>query len=170
MFSFAGWFYPSQALIQSQNDASAIAKLLYPQLLDKVRCRVCDVSFRQLWKIATAVLSESLTSKVGMCGGTIAPGELGKCPYASKLLALEGSCFFVFFFFVAHLWTLDMPTFVGGTCSCPGGCVGDVPNDCAVVKGSDIVQQEEEEFEDEDEEGKEKAAPAAGGGWFSGWF
>ncbi len=61
-----------------------------------------------------------------------------------------------------------MPTFVGGTCSCPGGCVGDVPNDCAVVKGSDIVQQEEEEFEEgEEEDGK---AAAGGGGWFSGWF
>jgi hypothetical protein len=63
-----------------------------------------------------------------------------------------------------------MPTFVGGTCSCPGGCVGDVANDCSTVKGSDIVQQEEEEFEDEDEEEKGKAAAAGGGGWFSGWF
>lgn len=53
--------------------------------------------FKQLWKIATMVLSESLTSKVGMCGGTIVAGELGKCPWASKHLAVE-----------------DMPTFVGG--------------------------------------------------------
>jgi hypothetical protein len=112
---FSGWFYPSQALIQSQNDASAIAKLLYPQLLDKgVFRRICfrclnftfcfqvivlnaPWFFKQLWKIATMVLSESLTSKVGMCGGTIVPGELGKCPWASKHLAVE-----------------DMPTFVGG--------------------------------------------------------
>lgn len=121
----SGWFYPSQALIQSQNDASAIAKLLYPQLLDKGKqktkyelllfrfvtvfhCQVIILNapwfFKQLWKIATMVLSESLTSKVGMCGGTIVPGELGKCPWASKHLAVE-----------------DMPTFVGGDrydCSC----------------------------------------------------
>ena len=106
--SSPGWFYPSQALIQSQNDASAIAKLLYPQLLDKAKtCALHRVLlsrsfsrqviiinapwfFRQLWKIATAVLSESLTSKVGMCGGTIVAGELGKCPYASKHVATEG--------------------------------------------------------------------------------
>ena len=62
-----------------------------------------------------------------------------------------------------------MPTFVGGTCSCPGGCVGDVPNDCAVVKGSDIVQQEQEELE-EDDEGAEEQKGGGGGGWFSGWF
>lgn len=64
----------------------------------------------------------------------------------------------------------DALFFCAGTCSCPGGCVGDVPNDCTTVKGSDIIQQEEEEFgseEEDDEEGK----PAAGtGGWFSGWF
>ena len=115
-FANQGWFYPSQALIQSQNDASAIAKLLYPQLLDKgepereekngkfclnpvltVIILNAPWFFKQLWKIATMVLSESLTSKVGMCGGTIVPGELGKCPWASKHLAVE-----------------DMPTFVGG--------------------------------------------------------
>jgi hypothetical protein len=53
-----------------------------------------------------------------------------------------------------------------GTCSCPGGCVGDVPNDCTTVKGSDIIQQTEEELgseEEEEEEGKPQ-------GWFSGWF
>lgn len=153
-FANQGWFYPSQALIQSQNDASAISKLLYPQLLDKVIILNAPWFFKQLWKIATMVLSESLTSKVGMCGGTIVPGELGKCPWASKNLALE-----------------DMPTFVGGTCSCPGGCVGDVPNDCTTVKGSDIIEQEEEEYEEEEEEAADGSGkPAASGGWLSGWW
>lgn len=150
-FAHQGWFYPSQALIQSQNDASAISKLLYPQLLDKVIIINAPWFFKQLWKIATMVLSESLTSKVGMCTGTITPGKLMECPWASKNLRPE-----------------DMPTFVGGTCECEGGCVGDVPNDHCTVKGIDLVAQEEEEWSEE--EGEEEAAPAAGGGWFSGWF
>ena len=62
-FAHQGWFYPSQSLIQSQNDASAISKLLYPQLLDKVIIINAPWFFKQLWKIATMVLSESLTSK-----------------------------------------------------------------------------------------------------------
>ena len=62
-FAHQGWFYPSQSLIQSQNDASAISKLLYPQLLDKVIIINAPWFFKQLWKIATMVLSESLLSR-----------------------------------------------------------------------------------------------------------
>jgi hypothetical protein len=164
-FNHQGWFYPSQALIQSQNDASAISKMLYPQLLDKVIIINAPWFFKQLWKMATMVLSESLTSKVGMCTGTIEPGKLSECPWASK-----------------HLRPEDMPTFVGGTCSCPDGCVGkeevisiilwisngwfasgDVSNDCSEVKGIDLVAQEEEEWTEES--GEEEEA-----GWFGGWF
>ena len=149
-FAHQGWFYPSQSLIQSQNDASAVSKLLYPQLLDKVVILNAPWFFKQLWLLATSVLSTSLTSKVGMCQGTIEPGKIGDCPWASKRFRAE-----------------DMPTFVGGTCECEGGCIGDVPNDHSIVIGSDIVVQEEEEW-DEEEDGEEGAPADAG--WFGGWF
>jgi hypothetical protein len=38
-------------------------------------------------------------------------GDISKCPYASKNIRVE-----------------DIPTFLGGTCNCPGGCCG-VPNE-----------------------------------------
>jgi hypothetical protein len=143
-----GWFVPSQTLITSQNDASNIAKSLYPQLLEKVIIINAPWFMAQLWKIATMVLSESLTGKASMCGGTIAEGELMKCPYASKNINIA-----------------DLPTFVGGTCNCKGGCVGGVPNDCTTMKGLD--EDEVESDGDEEEEKKADAKPAEGGGWFS---
>ena len=87
-----------------------------------------------------------------MCTGTIEPGKLMECPWASKYMRPE-----------------DMPTFVGGTCECEGGCVGDVPNDCSTVCGIDLVAQEEEEWEEEEGDENEEGG-GGGGGWFGGWF
>ena len=102
-FAHQGFFYPSNALISSQNEASAISKLLYPQLLEKVIIVNAPWFFQQIWKIGMMVLSASLTSKVGMCMGTIEPGKLGDCPWAS-----------------VHLKIDEVPSFVGGKCQCEG--------------------------------------------------
>lgn len=43
--------------------------------------------------------------KVKLCGGDIVSGNIEDCPMAKKLVPLE-----------------NVPTFLGGKCSCPGGC------------------------------------------------
>ena len=40
-------------------------------------------------------------------------GDVSTCPYATKLFDLS-----------------ILPSFLGGTCRCPGGCIGGVENDC----------------------------------------
>ena len=50
-FANVGWIYPSQTLISSQNEASEIAKNLFPQLLEKVVIINQPWFFTQLWKV-----------------------------------------------------------------------------------------------------------------------
>lgn len=79
-----GWIYPSQTLIGSQNEASEIAKNLFPQLLEKVVIINQPWFFTKLWNIARSLLSTSLTGKVGLCAGTIVDGGADACPYVKK--------------------------------------------------------------------------------------
>ena len=102
------------------------------------------------------VLSESLTNKVGMCGGTIQPLGLTGCPWASAHVSLEA-----------------LPTFVGGSCDkCVPGCVGDVANDCVVMKagGAAIQAPPPEEAAADLAQAENKATEGGGGGWLSGWW
>ncbi len=100
MKSLVGWIIPSSELISSQNKASEIAKHLYPQLLEKVVILNAPWFMSQLWKIAKMMLSESLTGKVAMCRGTIAPDGMLACPYArANFASME-----------------ELPSFVGGSC------------------------------------------------------
>ena len=46
-------------------------------------------------------------------------GDIATCPFARATLA-----------------TPDVPTFAGGTCDCPGGCIPGTPNDSTEKKGS----------------------------------
>lgn len=64
LFPAAPWLRSLLLALSSQNDASAIAKMLYPQLLEKVIIINAPWFMSQLWKVATMVLSESLTGKV----------------------------------------------------------------------------------------------------------
>ena len=143
-----GWIYPSSDLIASQNRASEIAKNLYPQLLDRVILINSPWFFSQLWKIAKMVLSQSLTSKASVCGGTIVPHGMGACSWAS-----------------ANVDPDLLPTFVGGNCDkCPGGCVGNTTNDQTKMKaGGDAAPIPKE--------GEPLPPPPAGQkGWLGGWW
>lgn len=83
--------------------------------------------------------------QAAFCGGTIAPGELSKCPYASANVKPE-----------------VLPSFVGGTCDkCVPGCIGGVPNVCTTIKASDEVAPQVQDAPPQEE------SSGGGGGWFS---
>ena len=111
----------------------------------------CPWFFSQLFKIAKMVLSESLTSKAAVCGGTIVPNGLSDCPWASQ-----------------HIAPAVLPDFVGGSCNkCEPGCVGETKNDQTKMKAGGKMAPPPKE-------GEELPPPPQGGGWLpsslSGWW
>ena len=68
-----------------------------------------------LMRLAKLVLPKKLMEKVLFCGGNQSEGDIRDCPFVStKMGGAE-----------------RIPSFLGGKCRCPGGCVPGIDNDAA---------------------------------------
>lgn len=73
-----------------------------------------------VFKLAKVFMSASMMEKVKLCSGDIFNGDINDCPMAKKLVPIE-----------------NIPSFLGGKCECPNGCVANIPNSQTHKKGLD---------------------------------
>eukprot|EP01091_Cochliopodium_minus_P000337 TRINITY_DN10328_c0_g1_i1.p1 TRINITY_DN10328_c0_g1~~TRINITY_DN10328_c0_g1_i1.p1 ORF type:complete len:276 (-),score=68.95 TRINITY_DN10328_c0_g1_i1:20-847(-) len=101
-------FSGDKRFLKSLGDTSKIADNLYPQLVDKNVIINPPTIFKVLFSVVSLFMSKKSLSKITICKGNITKKNMGKCPYASKIVKEE-----------------DLPKFVGGTCDCKDGCLPD---------------------------------------------
>ena len=131
-----------RAFFSALGKASRVSSYLYPQLIEVALLFVCSRSifhfvffFLQvnvvlnppslvhvMLKIASSFLSPSTMSKVKICQGNTLTGNVLECPFASARFKKE-----------------DLPSFMGGSCSCRKGCVQNVNNSVKLRKDPNLV-------------------------------
>ena len=67
--------------------------------------------FNFTFSLIKPLMSKRAVEKMVFCPGFAAGSDVSVCPYLSKYMNLD-----------------TVPTFLGGKCNCPGGCIGNVPN------------------------------------------
>lgn len=98
-------------------ESSKLSEMYYPQLLDRAVLVNVPYIFSAIWSVMKNVLNAKARSKVAICPGDALKGDISKCPFA-KLLDLE-----------------TLPSFLGGTCRCKGGCINGTPNEQRTLVG-----------------------------------
>ncbi|KAJ3411186.1 hypothetical protein HDV05_002614 [Chytridiales sp. JEL 0842] len=92
--------------------SSKLAEQLFPQLLGVSVFVNVPSYMRWGFKALTPLMSPRAVAKMRFCPGNVHTNKpFSACPYLSKTFDEN-----------------DIPTFLGGKCSCPNGCVGGVPN------------------------------------------
>lgn len=90
-------------------ECSVLMEKMYPQLIGRSIIVNTPSYFSWLFRFIKPLLSEETLAKVVLCPGG---SSVADCPYLSKYLVLS-----------------DLPSFLGGDCTCDGkGCIGDIPN------------------------------------------
>lgn len=92
--------------------ASKDSENFYPQLQGITVMLNLPMWMRAVVAIAKPFMSKRSLEKLRFCGGKTRKSPLGDCPVADKLLD-----------------PADLPSFLGGTCNCAGGCVGGISNE-----------------------------------------
>ena len=93
-------------------ESSKLSEKLFPQLLGATV--FINVPRFLYWSInlIKPLMSKRAVEKMAFCpGNVVSTKSITECPYLTKNLALE-----------------DVPSFLGGKCNCPGGCIAGVPN------------------------------------------
>ena len=103
---------PDQRFMKAMGRASKESEVFYPQLLAWTAVVNSPWWMRAAMSVARLFMSKKSIEKMRFCSGKTYKDLIGNCPYVGSLLAPE-----------------DVPTFLGGTCRCPGGCVGGAPNE-----------------------------------------
>lgn len=99
--------------------SSKLSEKLYPQLLGTSVPINIPSFFKFIMKFATAFMSKKSLAKMKPCPGDT-NGDITKCPFVMSKFNIE-----------------DIPTFLGGKCSCPGGgCINGVPNSQTVMNSN----------------------------------
>ena len=89
-------------------DSSKLAEKLFPQLLGRTIFINTPSYFYWTFALIKPLMSARAVEKMVFCP---AKGDIAACPYLSRNLDLD-----------------KVPTFLGGSCNCVGGCIGGVPN------------------------------------------
>ncbi|OQR84670.1 hypothetical protein ACHHYP_13082 [Achlya hypogyna] len=108
---FAGfsvsWRGDSQ-LSKLMSECNQLASKMYPHMVGQTILVNAPRFVSWSLRFMKHFMDEQTMAQTVLCpGGT----SIAACPYLSKYLVLE-----------------DLPTFLGGQCSCDGGCIGSVPN------------------------------------------
>ncbi|KAI8909154.1 CRAL-TRIO domain-containing protein [Gorgonomyces haynaldii] len=92
-------------------DTSKISEKIFPQLLGKSVFVNVPSYFMFVLNLIKPLMSKKTVEKMTFCPGQLSGKPISACPYLRMYLKLE-----------------DVPSFLGGQCNCPGGCVGGAPN------------------------------------------
>ena len=84
---------------------------MYPQLLDKVVILNAPKVFNVIFNLIKPLVSNRTVDKLLVCKGDSLKDDLNDCPFLFKFIRLE-----------------DLPTFLGGKCTCVNGCIGNISN------------------------------------------
>ena len=101
---------------------------MYPQLLGKSIFLNVPKVFHAIFNAVKPLLSKRTVAKMVFCPGNASASTASKaceCPYIAEMLGED-----------------IVPSFLGGKCNCPGGCIGSVPNTQTVYLNS--INQEGE--------------------------
>ena len=97
-------------LMSEMGAISKLSESLYPQLLQAIVVLNAPALVRGMLHIAKPFFSKRVLEKVHFCGNTkgqnSAPNAIYGCPVVMRLTTID-----------------TVPTYLGGTCNCPGGCV-----------------------------------------------
>ncbi|KDO35403.1 hypothetical protein SPRG_00253 [Saprolegnia parasitica CBS 223.65] len=90
-------------------DTSKLSEKMYPQVLGRTIFVNTPAIFSFCFRLVKPLMSARAVAKMVFCPGG---KQLSDCPYVAKYLRLS-----------------DLPTFLGGQCTCDGGgCIGGIPN------------------------------------------
>jgi len=109
-------------------DSSKVSEYLYPQLLETMLILNPPIIFKAVFAIAKMFMSKGFLDKVKVCKGDTRSQKIEKCPHAMQYMKFE-----------------DLPTFLGGTCECEGGCIGGVANSAVCREDVKVVSVEKTE-------------------------
>lgn len=92
-------------------ESSKLNEKLFPQLVGL--SFFVNVPSFMVWgfNLIKPLMSKRAVEKMRFCPGKTSGHPISDCPYVSANIRLE-----------------DIPTFLGGKCNCPGGCIGGIPN------------------------------------------
>ena len=98
-------------LMSEMGAISKLSESLYPQLLQAIVVLNAPAFVRGMLHIAKPFFSKRVLEKVHFCGNNtkcqnLAPNAIYGCPVVMRLTTID-----------------TVPTYLGGTCNCPGGCV-----------------------------------------------
>ncbi|KAI8620406.1 CRAL-TRIO domain-containing protein [Chytriomyces sp. MP71] len=103
---------PDSRFLKVLGESSKMSEKMFPQLLGKTI--YANAPSWMAWAFNTALkplISQKTAAKTVFCPGKTSGKSISDCPYMTR-----------------YLQTSEMPTFMGGRCDCPGGCIGGVPN------------------------------------------
>ncbi|KAI8615275.1 hypothetical protein BC830DRAFT_311178 [Chytriomyces sp. MP71] len=103
---------PDSRFMKVIGDSSKMSEKMFPQLLGKTV--YCNAPSWMAWTFNTVVkplISKKTAEKSVFCPGNVSGKPFGDCPFLARYMMAE-----------------SLPTFLGGKCECPGGCIGGIPN------------------------------------------
>ncbi len=92
-------------------ESSKTAEKVFPQLVGTNAMVNTPTWFNWLFAIVRLFLSKKTLEKMKRCGGDPKRGDISECPFVRS-----------------HLSPDAVPSYVGGGCECPGGCIPGTPN------------------------------------------
>lgn len=92
-------------------ESSKLNEKLFPQLQGSTIMVNVPPFFMFGFNLLKPLMSKRALEKVVFCPGKNSGKPISACPYLSNYLNID-----------------NVPTFLGGNCNCPGGCIGNVPN------------------------------------------
>jgi hypothetical protein len=103
---------PDSKVMKAMSESSHLSEFLYPQLVEATIAVNAGPLTNLMFKAAKLFVSKRAMSKFKVCHADTLTGDIKDCPYASKHIAIE-----------------NIPSYLGGTCRCDGGCIVGMKND-----------------------------------------
>eukprot|EP01134_Creolimax_fragrantissima_P000927 CFRG0927T1 len=99
--------------MKALSESAKLAEYVHPQLMDKGVMINVNKVVQMLFSLLKMVMPRKTVAKMTICGASDTRTQnISLCPWVRENIEI-----------------VNVPTFLGGKCECPGGCVRGVPND-----------------------------------------
>jgi hypothetical protein len=102
---------PPAQWMNAFSESSKTAEKVFPQLIETNAMVNTPSWFNWIFAIVRLFLSKRTLDKIKRCGGDAKNGDIRDCPFVRRYLSPE-----------------SVPSYLGGGCECPRGCVPGTPN------------------------------------------